>query len=140
MTKIKLSQTLKFLTGRLNAVTGGELSLRLKLGKEHIKPGDELEARATLLCPDRMRTVDYVAISLEGQVQRDGKWQDYSQTAEVAQEIELPANYEFVIPIVLYIPEDAVFSQEGGHWRLKARAVVNGAVDPKAEASFKVRP
>jgi hypothetical protein len=140
MTKIKLSQTLKFLTGRLNTITGGELSLDLELGKEHIKPGSELEARATLMCPDKMRSVDYVAISLEGQVQRDGGWQDFVKTAEVAQDIQLPANYEFVIPIVLHIPEDAVYTQEGGHWRLKARAVLNTALDPKAEASFDVRP
>lgn len=140
MTKIKLSQTLKFLTGRLNTITGGELDLKLELGKPVIKPGGELEVRATLHCPEKARDIDYVAISLEGQVQRDGKWQDFVKTAEVAQDIRLPADYEFVIPIVLHIPEDAVYTQEGGHWSLKARAVVDTAIDPRAEASFEVRP
>lgn len=140
MTKIKLSETLKFLTGRLNTITGGELSLQLALGKGQVKPGEELDARATLVCPEKMRRVDFVSISLEGQVQRDGKWQDFVKTAEVAQDIDLPANYEFVIPIVLHIPEDAVFTHEGGLWRLKARAVVSAAVDPRAEAAFEVRP
>ena len=139
MTKLKLSETLQFLTGRLNRITGGQLSLQLVLGKEHVQPGEQLEARALLLCPEKMRAVDYVAISLEGQVQRDGQWQDFVQTAEVAQEIELPANYEFVIPIMIHIPEDAVFTHEGGHWCLKARAVLAGAVDPRAEVAFKVR-
>lgn len=140
MTKLKLSETLQFLTGRLNRITGGDLSLELALGREQVQPGEQLEARATLLCPEKMRAVDFVAISLQGQVQRDGEWQDFVQTAEVAQEIELPANYEFVIPIMLHIPEDAVFTQEGGLWRLKARAVIAGAVDPRAEVAFEVRP
>lgn len=140
MTKIKLSETLKFLTGRLNTITGGELDLSLDLGKEAIKAGEELEARATLHCPDKARQIDYVVISIEGQVQRDGKWQDFVKSAEVAQDIVLPADYEFVIPIVLHIPEDAVYTQEGGHWHLKARAVVNTTVDPRAEMAFEVRP
>jgi sporulation-control protein spo0M len=140
MTKIKLSETLKFLTGRLNTITGGELELTLDLGKTAIKPGEELEARATLHCPDKARQIDYVAISIEGQVQRDGEWQDFVKSAEVAQDIVLPADYEFVIPIVLHIPEDAVYTHEGGHWNLKARAVVDTAVDPRAEVSFEVRP
>ncbi len=140
MTKIKLSRTLKFLTGRLNTITGGELELEIVVGKPSIKAGGELEARAVLHCPDKSRGIDYVAISLEGQVQRDGEWQDFVKTAEVAQDIRLPANYEFVIPIVLHIPEDAVYTQEGGHWRLKARAVVDSAVDPRAEANFDVSP
>lgn len=140
MTKIKLSETLKFLTGRLNTITGGELGLDLNLGKQAIKAGDELEAWATLHCPKKAREINYVAISLEGQVQRDGQWQEFVKTAEVAQDIKLPADYEFVIPIVLHIPEDAVYTQEGGHWKLKARAAVDKTIDPRAEIGFEVRP
>lgn len=140
MTKIKLSETLKFLTGRLNTITGGELDLDLEVGKTAIRAGGELEARALLQCPKKAREIDYVVISLQGQVQRDGQWEDFVKTAEVAQDIRLPASYEFVIPIVLHIPEDAVYSQEGGHWRIKARAVVDSALDPRAEVSFEVRP
>ncbi len=140
MTKIKLSQTLKFLTGRLNTITGGELDFALELGKNIVKAGEELEAKATLKCPQKARSIDYVAISLEGQVQRDGQWQDFVKTAEVAQDIRLPADYEFVIPIVLHIPEDAVYTQDGAHWRLKAKAAVDTTIDPRAEVSFEVRP
>ncbi|QDG50022.1 hypothetical protein FIV42_04480 [Persicimonas caeni] len=140
MTKIKLSETLKFLTGRINTITGGELGLDLSLGKQAIKAGYELEAWATLHCPKKAREINYVTISLEGQVQRDGEWQDFVKTAEVAQDIKLPADYEFVIPIVLHIPEDAVYTQEGGHWILKARAAVDKTIDPRAEVSFEVRP
>ncbi len=140
MTKIKLSETLKFLTGRLNTITGGELGLDVDLGKKAIKAGHELEAWATLHCPKKAREINYVVISLEGQVQRDGQWQDFVKSAEVAQDIKLPADYEFVIPIVLHIPEDAVYTQEGGHWCLKARAAVDSAIDPRAEINFEVRP
>lgn len=140
MTKIKLSETLKFLTGRLNVITGGELDLEIDLGKTAIKAGEELEARAKLHCPNQARKVDFVAISLEGQIQRDGEWQDFVKSAEVAQDIRLPADYEFVIPIVLHIPEDAVYTQEGGMWRLKAHAAIDSAINPRAEAQFEVKP
>ena len=100
----------------------------------------ELEAKALLKCPDESRQIAYVVISLEGQVQRDGKWQDFVKSAEVAQDIRLPADYEFVIPIVLHVPEDAVYTQEGGVWRLKARAAVDSGIDQRAEAQFEVKP
>ncbi|MFW5966092.1 MAG: hypothetical protein ACOCV2_01185 [Persicimonas sp.] len=140
MTKIKLSRTLKFLTGRINTITGGELDLEVDIGREAVKAGEEVEARAVLNCPDKARAIGFVAISLEGQVQSDGEWSDFVKSAEVAQDIRLPANYEFVIPIVLHIPENAVYTQEGGHWSIKARASVDSALDPQAEAAFEVRP
>ena len=140
MSKIKLSETLKFLTGRFNTITGGDLELSLEVDHGYVKAGEQLSAQAKLRSPDRSRGLNYVMISVTGQVQRDGEWQDFVQTAEVAQEVRLPEDYEYVIPIVVHIPEDAVYTQDGAHWKVSAKASVEKAVDPKAEEAFEVRP
>lgn len=140
MSKIKLSETLKFLTGRFNTITGGDLDLEIHVDHGYVKAGEQLSAQAKLRSPDKSRALNYVRISVTGQVQRDGEWQDFVQTAEVAQEVRLPEDYEYVIPIVVHIPEDAVFTQDGAYWKVVSRASVDNGVDPKAEAQFEVRP
>lgn len=140
MTKIKLSEKLKFLTGRFDRITGGELSLDLNVDRGWVKAGQQLSAQARLRSPEEPRELEYVVISVEGQVQRGGEWRDFVQTAEVAQGVSLPADYEYVIPIVVHIPADAVFTQDGGRWRVSARAAIDKAIDARAKSEFEVRP
>lgn len=138
MSKFKLSDTMQFLSGKLNAVTGGEVELSLELDKTKIKAGEEIRAHARVRSPEKSRTIDYLLISLQGTVQREGKWKDYVQSAEVAQDTALPANHEFVVPIVILIPADAVLSEDGATWSVYARAFLDKKVDPRAERAFEV--
>lgn len=138
MSKFKLSDTMQFFTGKLNAITGGEVLLTLELDVEHVSAGREVKATMRLRSPGKARNIDYVLISLTGQVQREGKWKDYVQSAEVAQNTKLPEDTEFVVPIVILIPADAVLSEDGGNWSLQARAFIDRTLDPRAEAAFTV--
>ena len=138
MSKFKLSDTMQFLTGKLNAITGGDVLLTLELESSNVKAGEELRATARLRSPEKSRNIDYILINLDGQVQRDGKWKDFVQSAEVAQDTKLPADHEFIIPIVIVIPADAVLSEDGGHWSLQARAFIDRTLDPRGEQSFTV--
>ena len=138
MSKFKLSDTMQFLTGKLNAITGGEVSLQLTIDADEVSAGREVKAELRVLSPNASRKIDYVLISLDGTVQRDSKWQPYVQSAEVAQDKLLPADHEFVIPVVIVVPEDAVLSEDGASWRIAARAYLDKKFDPRAEASFKV--
>jgi hypothetical protein len=136
--KFKLSDTMQFFTGKLNAITGGEVDLLVEVDDEKVKAGEELRARAVVRSPEKNRKIDYLLISLKGQVQRDGKWQDYVQSAEVAQDNALPADHEFVVPIVIRVPRDAVLTEDGGSWSIFARAYIDKTLDPRAESAFTV--
>lgn len=138
MSKFKLSDTMQFLSGRFNAIVGGEVTLTLEADSQDVKAGEELRAFAKLRSPEKDRQIDYLLISLKGQVQRDGKWRDFAQSAEVAQATTLPADHEFVVPIVILIPSDAVLTEDGGSWSLSARAFVDKTIDPRAELAIKV--
>lgn len=138
MSKFRLSDTMKFLTGKLNAITGGETEIRVELDTSSVPAGDELRARVSVRAPGGERNIDYIQISLSGQVQRDGKWQDWVQSAEVAHDTKLPLDHEFVVPVVILVPQDAVLTEDGGMWLLYARAYLDRQVDPRAEASFEV--
>jgi hypothetical protein len=140
MSKFKLSDTMQFLSGKLNAITGGEVVLTLGLDSLNVKPGEELRATLRLRSPEKARNIDYILISLNGQVQRDGKWKDYVQSAEVAQNTQLPADHEFIVPIVIMIPADAVLTEDGGIWSLQGRAFIDRTLDPRAEETFSVVP
>ena len=136
--KFKLSETLKVLTNRFNAITHQEIFLSLEMEERSLKAGQALSARAVVRSPGEPRTIDYLTLNLQGQVQRDGKWRDYTEGAEVAQGVALEADQELIIPVVILVPEDAVLSEDGGAWSLTARVVLNGAIDPRDELVFEV--
>lgn len=136
MSKFKLSETMKFLTGKLNAITGGEVSLNVQIPEGPVAAGAELRGEVRVRSPQKRRNIDYIQISIKGQVQRDGKWEDWVQSAEVAQDTALPADHEFVVPVVVRIPADAVLSEDNGQWSLYARAYLDKKFDPRAEAAF----
>lgn len=138
MSKFKLSDTMQFLTGKLNAITGGEVDLGVEIESEEITPGGELRARVRVRSPEKHRNIDYVQITIKGQVQREGKWQDWVQSAEVAHDTALPQDHEFVVPVVVRIPLDAVLSEDNGQWSISARAFLDRKFDPRAEESFNV--
>ncbi len=139
MGKIKLSETLQFLTARLNRITGGELDFSVMIDDEEVAIGDVIRARAIVRAPEGQdRTLTCVKISLRGQVQSDGAWQEYDERAEAAQDVPLPGGHEYVIPIVIKIPHHAVLSEDGGNWRLRAQAVVDRTLDPRDEARVTV--
>lgn len=138
MSKFKLSNTMQFLTGKINAITGGEVEIGVELDTESVGPGTELRGKVRVRSPGKARTIDYVQISLKGTVQRDGKWQDWVQSAEVAHDTELPEDHEFVVPVVVRIPADAVLSEDGARWSLFARAFLDKKFDPRAERGFTV--
>jgi hypothetical protein len=136
--KFKLSDTLQFLTTKLNALTGTELGLALEVEGDAVVAGEQLRARAIIRNPGKQRTIDYLVLTMEGQVQAEGGWRVYTEGAEVAHDRVLPPDQELVIPILLYIPEDAVLSSEGCEWALRARVSIDRAVDPRAEVAFVV--
>ena len=138
MSKIKLSETLRFLTARLNAVTGGDVELRLEIDEEEVPAGEAIHARARVRSPQADHRLDYLRITMKGQVQREGRWREYVQSAEVAHETDLPADHEYVVPIVIVIPADAVLTEDGGIWSLRAQAFIDRKLDPRAEAAFAV--
>ncbi len=137
--KFKLSETLRFLSRQINAIAGAEdVDISLDFEAEEISPGEEFAAKVRVVSPEEARTVTYVVLSLRGTVQRGGKWREYSETAEVAQGTELDADHEIVIPLVLYIPEDAVLTEDGAEWVIEARAVLDKLIDPRTQRSFSV--
>ena len=136
--KFKLSETLKILTNQFNAITHQEIFLSLEMEERSLQAGQALSARAVVRSPGEARTIDYLTLNLQGQVQRDGKWRDYTEGAEVAQGVALEADQELIIPVVILVPEDAVLSEDGGTWSLTARVVLNGAIDPRDELVFEV--
>lgn len=139
MAKIKLSETLRFLGTRLNKITGSDLEFLLQVEESQVRPGQTIHAEARVRSPESgERELTHITISLRGQVQREGKWQDYDQRAEVAHNTHLPGGHEFVVPIEVLIPLDAVLSEDGANWSLRAQAVVDRSVDPRAESTFNV--
>lgn len=140
MGKFKLSNTMQFLTGKLNAITGGEVELKIEIENEQVVAGKELRAKVRVRSPEARRNIDYIQISLKGQVQREGKWQDWTQSAEVAHDTALPEDHEFIVPVVVLVPIDAVLSEDGGHWSMYARAYLDKKFDPRADAAFRVIP
>lgn len=139
MAKIKFSKTLKFLTAHLNKITGGDLEFRLETDDDEVQAGEVIRARAIVRAPEgKDRTLTRVSINLRGQVQRDGQWQDYGEDANAAEDVPLPAGHEYVIPIVIKIPREAVLSEDGANWRLRAQAVVDRTIDPRDEVGVTV--
>jgi sporulation-control protein spo0M len=136
--KFKLSDTLQFLGSKLNALTGTELGLSLEVVGGEIKAGGQLEAKAVIRNPGKQRTIDYLVLTLDGQVQTGEGWRAYTEAAEVAHDKTLPPDQELVIPILLNIPEDAVLTSEGCEWVLRGRVSIDRAVDPRAEVVFRV--
>ena len=137
--KFELSQTLKFLVSRVQALTGaGEVELELESETLEVAPGGVLRAQARLRNPGRPRGIAYVVIGMRGQVHGGGQWQDYTESAEIAQQTQLGGDQELVIPVEIHIPQDAVTSADGGEWSLDARAVMENAVDPRGSHSFAV--
>lgn len=129
---------MQFFTGKINAITGGEVAIQLDVGDGEVVAGRELRAELRVLSPGKARSIDYLLISLQGTVQREGKWQDYVQSAEVAQDTSLPEDHEFVIPVVIVIPADAVLTEDGASWRLYARAYLDKKFDPQVESALRV--
>ena len=138
MSKFKLSDTMQFLSGKFNAITGGEVELELRFDKSEVVAGAELKAEALVRSPGKARSIDYLLISLKGQVQSEGQWKEYVQSAEVAQDTALPADNEFIVPIVIVIPANAVLSEDGATWSLYARAFLDKKLDPREELGFTV--
>ena len=139
MGKIKLSKTLQFLKARLNKIAGAELDFELLLEDETAETGGVVRARAVVRAPEgRDRTLTCVTIGLYGQIQTEDRWEDYAQRAEAAHDVPLPGGHEYVIPIVIKIPNNAVLSEDGANWRLRAQAVVDRTIDPRDEVQVTV--
>ena len=138
MAKLKLSDTMQLLSGKFQTLTGLDVGVVVEMETARVRPGGEVRAKARVASPGKDRRLDHLLISLTGQVQRDGKWRDYVQSAEVAHETPLLAEKEFVVPVVVHNPSDAVLSEDGGTWSLFARAYISKTSDPKDRAEFVV--
>lgn len=137
--KFKLSDTVQFLTRQINAVVGAkDASVEIEVSTPSVRPGGEVEASVKVVGGEKERVLDALVIGLSGKVQQDGKWRAYTETVEVGQGTKLEAEQQLVVPVVIYIPEDAVLSEDGGQWGFEARAVLDRVIDPRAEASFEV--
>ena len=139
MGTIKLSDTLQFLTAHLNKITGGELDFSLDVDEPTVSTGDVVRAEATIRAPEgRDRTLTRVTMELRGDIQQDGQWRAYETTADAAEDVPLPGGHEYVIPIVIKIPHQAVLTEDGANWRLRATAVVDKTIDPREEVAITV--
>ena len=139
MGTIKLSETLQFLTAHLNKITGKELDFSLAVDEPEVAAGDVVRGSATIAAPEgKDRTVTRVTMELRGDIQRDGEWHEYEEVADAAEDVPLPGGHEYVIPIVIKIPHEAVLSEDGGNWRLRALAVVDRTIDPRDEVALTV--
>lgn len=139
--KFKISDTLRFLSRTLNAISPqGSIQVNLELPEGEVHAGSELGATVRLVNDERDAQIDYLVLSMSGQVQRDGKWRSYSDTAEIAQGTPMPPHHELVIPVVLHIPEDAVLSEDGASWSIETRVVLNRSLDPRDAITFTVLP
>lgn len=137
--KFKLSDTVKFLTRKINAVVGaGEVHVVVDVTTSTVAPGGEVQATIRVGSAEKGHEISTLVIAMSGKVQRGQKWQDYNESVEVAQGYALEGGHELVIPVVIYIPEDAVLSEDGAQWGFEVRAVLDRAIDPRAEASFLV--
>ena len=136
--KFQLSETIKFLSSKLNQIAGGELELTIELAQQRVSPGDHLDARVRLRSPHQSHTIEYIVIAMRGQIQRDDQWRDYTESAEIAQQAQVIEGHEIVVPVVLFIPEDAVLSEDGADWVLSAKAVLDRRIDPRNEQAFEV--
>jgi hypothetical protein len=138
MPKIELSETLRILTSKLQGITGGEVELNLEIDTPELTPGSDLEARALVRCPSEGRTLEYLRLDVEGVVQVEDGWRDYRQVVETAQKTEMPADHEFVVPMLVQIPENAVLTEDGANWVIEARAALDRTLDTRARAEFDV--
>ena len=108
--KIKMSDTLRFLSQKLNAITPqGSVRVQIEVTETEVHAASELLAKVL--------------------IQND---------AEFAQNTSLPPNHELVIPVRLHIPEDAVLSEDGAKWGVEIRVVLNRSLDPRDRVSFEV--
>ncbi len=139
MGTIKLSQTLKFFSDKLNKIAGSEFELELTLDTDIVQAGQTLTAEARLIATNnKPRTLDYLDIRVNGQIQQDGRWNDYTLSAQIAKDTPLPPNKSFVVPIVLNIPNNAVLSEDGAKWTLRVQAIIDRTIDPRIETRFQV--
>ncbi len=137
--KFKLSDTVKFLTRRLNAVVGaGEVAVSIDVMTPEVAPGGEVHAEVKVVSAEKDHEISTLIIAMHGKVQREQSWRDYTETVEVAQGYALASGHELVIPLMIYIPEDAVLSEDSAQWGFDVRAVIDRAIDPRASASFEV--
>lgn len=139
MGKIKLSHTLKFFSDQLNKIAGSEFELEITLHDDNVPAGQPLHAEARLIASNnRHRTLDYLEIRVAGQIQQDGRWQTYTQSARIAHETPLPPDKIIIVPIVINIPQNAVLSEDGANWTLRIQAIIDRTIDPRIEAPFQV--
>lgn len=139
MGKIKLSDTLGFIARKLNRVSGNNFRLELEVTPDAVMAGRQLHAQAILTTPaGKQRTLEYLRLSLHGHIQENGRWRDYEQTVDVARDKSLPEDHRYVVPIVINVPLDAVLTEDGANWRLRAQAFIDRTIDPRAEAHFSV--
>lgn len=137
--KFKLSETIKFFSSQLQALSGqSPLKLTIELDDAQVRAGQRLTARVVLHNPERQRTLNYLVLHMEGTVQRDDKWRPYTETAEVGQNMVVGTNQALIFPVQLYIPEDAVLTEDGAAWSLSVRAVLDKALDPREQLDFSV--
>ncbi|MEM1346939.1 MAG: sporulation protein [Myxococcota bacterium] len=138
--KFKLSETVRFLARKLNKLTeADDIALEVTLSHDVIHPGDALQAEITIKNDEaQVRAISYLVVGMRGSVQAEEGWRVYDETAEVAQGAELPAGHELVIPVVIHIPKDAVYTVDGASWVLEARVVLDRALDPREQIDFTV--
>ncbi|MBA2660986.1 MAG: hypothetical protein H0U74_01730 [Bradymonadaceae bacterium] len=147
--KIKLSESMRFLPTSeepWNEQAGGEARLWVEIDdKQEGVPGEYLRAQVHLgLAEAGVHRIDYVAIALDGVIgDVSGDLGDpgeqrthYVHAVEIAHDKRMAGQTRLTLPIFVCIPENAVSSAQGAHWRLEARAVVAGELVATGQASL----
>lgn len=136
--KFDISGTLRLLTGKINEISGNDLELTVDVLEETVQAGEEIRGRIVIRTPEKSRMLNHLSVTLKGQIQRDETWQDYVRSAEVAHGTKLVEGHEFVVPVILRIPNRAVLTRDGAKWYIAARASIEHAIDPSGQATFTV--
>ena len=128
MAKIKLSNTIHFLPATDDSPTDSpESTLTITVDPDSLVPGGTVNAHIHCIfsadAADHGSTLDYLAVSLEGQIKTSKGSTPFVHAAEIEHGRIIRNHTRFTQSTSIRIPYDAIASESGAMWRLSARAV-----------------
>lgn len=130
MAKIKLSETIHFPSATeevLNDSSGLDSILKISVDPTSFKPGDTVDANVQCIFANddiqKATSLDYLAVSLEGKINVDGRPTQFVHAAEIEHGRAIRNGTHFTQPVSIRIPLHAIPCSDNFTWKLSARAV-----------------
>jgi hypothetical protein len=139
MAKVELSDRLRFSAGRLFADRETE-TLDVRGHKTAIKRGDRLRGRIDISGGSDGVSVRSLRVEVAGQHEDGSSRRDLRLRTELCQSSTVPADYVMSIPVLFQSPEDAVFSQHGAEWLIRAELIPENKDTESASLRFRIIP